>query len=457
MASRFAACVIFASWVLAPPSLKAQMGPGGPAYGPPPGAYVPGGPPPGYGPMMQAHPGGCGCPTCATGGMMGGGLYDGHGHGSGGFNTYHGQPAGFDDVLEISPFERYLTKVVRNMWIRLEYLSIDIDDPGEELLGERFLSSDPRVPFNITVPDPLNPGQTIIVGQGAAMDLGDISLLDTNGIRGTIGIPFREFDYEWSWWLLEQNTDAVEGNIPEIQTPGTSTFVVIQTLVDGQRVDDVALIFDESFDARVSAEAWGTDMKWVFPLSPQWPGLRVDPLIEARYVQFRENLNVQGVFSGEGITGVEVLDQTTVIDSDSYNHVYGAGVGLSARFVHPWVTVGIEPRASLALNTFRSRVTAENVLVTGDRQRTVDEGTKFSPTLEVQAYFKLHPSPNWTIVGGYNVMILSQITRPYDSIDYNLITDPATGNIVQSDISVDPDFHTMVIHGWTIGAEFSFR
>jgi hypothetical protein len=444
MASRFAACVIVASWVLAPPGLWAQPMPGGPAYGPPSGAWLPGEPPPGYGPMMQMHPGGCGCQTCSASGMMGAER----------LSVYHRQAAGYDDVLDVSPFERYLSKVMRNMWIRLEYLAWDIDDPGEELLGEETLTGDPRVPFDILVPDPVNPNNLIVAGVGSAQDLGRISLLDTDGIRGTIGIPFREFDYEWSWWLLEQNADAVEANIPEDQIPGIAIFSVIPTLVDGQLSDDIFILFDESFKARVTSELWGTDMKWVFPLSPQWPGLRVDPLIEARYMQFRENLTQVGVLSGEGLfTGPFGNEFATVIDAESINHVYGAGVGLSARFVHPWVTVGIEPRVSLALNTYQSELSAD---VFGDRRDTEDDGTVFSPTLDVQAYFKLHPTPHCTIVGGYNLLILSHVTRPYDSIRYNLITDPQA-TFPANDISVDPELETVVIHGWTIGAEFTFR
>jgi Putative beta barrel porin-7 (BBP7) len=234
---------------------------------------------------------------------------------------------------------------------------------------------------------------------------------------------------------------------------------VITTLVDGERSDLRFLLFDQSFEAATEVEIWGTDMKWVFPLSPQWPGFRCDPLIEARYLYFHENMNVVGGFSGDGPFTTDPLGPTllTGITSDSTNHLYGAGVGVRAQFVHPWITVGVEPRASLALNSFRNRVVAENVLANGDRQTTIEEDTIFSPIAEVGAYVKFHPTPHCTLVAGYNVFVIAQVTRPYDSIRYNLNTDPATGTIASSDISVDTEFHTMVFHGWSVGGEISFR
>ncbi|HUG92291.1 MAG TPA: BBP7 family outer membrane beta-barrel protein, partial [Planctomycetaceae bacterium] len=362
-------------------------------------------------------------------------------------------------ALEISPFERWFSKVARNMWIRIEYLNYDVFDPGEKLIGNRTRTGDARVPFNILEPDPLDPTTLLIAGRARAEDLGGISYLDTDGIRGTIGVPYRKFDYEWSWWAFEQNADVVRANIPTgNQTPGNAFLTVVPTLRNGQLRDDTFLFFDDSFEARAHVESWGTDMKWLFKRSPQWPGLRVDPLIEARFLQLHENMHVVGVFTGESaFAGPLANPLVTIIDSDSMNHIYGAGAGLSVRFVTPWVTFGVEPRGSLALNTYRSRVVAENVLANGVSQRTVDDGTTFSPTAELSAYFRLHPTPHCTIVGGYNALFVARVARPYESVRYDLLTDPVTGQIVSSDISVDTDFRMMLLHGFSIGAEFTFK
>ncbi|MBW3541654.1 MAG: BBP7 family outer membrane beta-barrel protein [Planctomycetes bacterium] len=347
---------------------------------------------------------------------------------------------------------------MRNMWVRLEYLTWDFDEPGDDLLGAKdsTLTANLREPFAFT--DIFG----TVLGAVSVPNLREITLKDIDGLRLTVGVPLREGDFEISGFVMEQASDKIIASLPDQQTAGNAVFVATSTLLNGS-ASGVILQFDDFFEARFVSELWGLESKYQFEMSPPWKSFRIDPFITFRYLQLHESLHQVGGFSDIAgqFGGPLPTTLVTVIDSDSNNHIYGPGLGLytRARFPNmngrlPQVTVSLEPRFTLGLNTFRNRVSAENVITANERVVTTDNKTIFSPVMEARAQVKIDLRPDFSIFGGYNFLYLPYVTRPQNNIRYNIID---TGAQVIPDYVVDTHKQEMGYHGWNVGAEWRFR
>src|SRR5262249_2274599 len=141
------------------------------------------------------------------------------------------------------------------------------------------------------------------------------------------------------------------------------------------------------------------------------------------------------------------------IDSDVNNRVYAPQLGVRFEYVHPWVTIGLEPKVAFGVNTINADVSTHHLRSPGDPTvSTRKSDTSFAPVGDFSVYGKLHLRDNFTINVGYQIIIAGGISRPANNIFYN-----DNGSAQPAAIVVAPTFDRMIWQGLTLGGEIRFR
>lgn len=349
-----------------------------------------------------------------------------------------------DSWDEAGPLELMLTQAFRRTWFRTEYLLWDIQNPTKERLGAPLANNVDL--NNFTVLDPVFFPQQLGFAHVPTTDR--LTLDDTNGVKLTFGIPFGPGELELSGFLLENQGD--KDTMPYLPSPAApfAQFAATTTFTNGQLGSNV-LVYDESFVMDYESEVWGADFKYVFDTMRPGEGIKLRPLVGARFINVREHLIQTGVYNNFRT----LPDLVSVIDSEANNHVFGGIVGARLEFVHRWFTVGIEPRAGGGINRYLARVETKNLRSVGDGiVRTEEKDTIFSPVIEGTCFARVHVSENISLSVGYNWLGLYNITRPAENIYYNdngpLPTPP--GVVVNAKTS------EMWVRGLMVGGEVRF-
>lgn len=235
---------------------------------------------------------------------------------------------------------------------------------------------------------------------------------------------------------------------------------VIPLLTNGQ-TGNAFLIYDGGYGANYHSDIWGTEAKLILDVGPENNGFSLKPLVGFRYMrldeQFRQvGLSSLNVLNLDPIQTTFVVPEPTrasIIDSQVHNNLYGMQVGTSAEYNHKWISLGVEPRISMGLNSYEAEVTTNNLRsVLDPRRTTVDEETKFAPVFDVSMYGQVHLTPYFSLHAGYNFTYLFRVTRPAGNIEYN-----DNGPTAPPGVVVDSDTEDLHIEGLTIGGEFRFR
>jgi len=348
-----------------------------------------------------------------------------------------------------SPLDAYLSQIVKDSWVRLEYLSWTYQRPGETILGSPIQGvRDPRVDFPVTV------GVTQ-VGFAHVENLGSLNLRDEQGLRATLGIPTNTGTFEANIFSFQEGRTGMEEviNPPAVGQPVGVTlfdFIATSTYTNGQ-VGPNLFLYDESFRANFTSDFWGAEANFVFdPLTPG-PGFNVRSLFGFRFVDLQERLSQVGVFDQNGFLQTP---QISTIDSIAKNRVYAPQIGLRAEYVNRWFTIGFEPKIAFGVNVYKAQVLADKIRSPGDPAvLTKATNEKFAPIGEFQVNGRVHVSRNFSLFVSYQILIAAGITRPHENIFYNDFgsTAPLTGIVVK------PAFENMVIQGLSVGGELRFR
>ena len=143
----------------------------------------------------------------------------------------------------------------------------------------------------------------------------------------------------------------------------------------------------------------------------------------------------------------------SIIDSDTSNYVYGPTIGFRAELGLPRVTLGIEPKLTMGVDSLRARVTTQNFRSLDDGTvRTQQKSSIFSPVGEIGLYVRWRVRDNISLHWGYNALWLFQITRPERNIYYN-----DNGQLAPPGIVLDTEHDDLKLHGMTFGGEIRFR
>ena len=350
-----------------------------------------------------------------------------------------------DDLIGDGWLEQNLEYIFSKSRFRLEYMHWDLDNPGNVLLGAPVAGvREPRQPFTVS-----DRTTGALIGQGAVPTLDLMSLRDVSGMRGTIEIPFKKFTFEYNAWFTQQTGHRLDLGATE----RGGNLIVTSLTRNGEVVADNTVAYNQSFNADLTTELWGTEGNFVLTdnlASQMYDGYRLalQPLFGFRYVQLKERLQQNGidtnVVSGE--------TRTAVIDSENTNNLYGPTIGLRAEVRGKWVTFGVQPKMTFGLNDYAINTSSQNLLVASEiRRQSREEHVEYAPIFELNAYLKVHLNENFALHVGYDFMWMDRVTRPWNSINYD---STQIGLLNVPNINTRDHLRDFYLNGLTVGGEF---
>jgi len=374
------------------------------------------------------------------------------------------------------PIEKFLGNVVSHSWLRVEFLMWNYRRPGDGIIGAPVNGLEQGVYPNqiegITAPVNLNDNPVYPAaqfGQTLFPTLASLENQDIPGVRGTWGIDLNGAELELSFFGMGQSSDEFFQDIAgprqrlALQDPaidpalGTTTQPnyaipllnngVIPSVADGTfgTIGPLsALAFTNTLNIEMESQLWGTELALLTAkripggVGPSWQWLG-----GFRYV------NLDETFS---ISGTSLVGPPSHIKSSTLNNLYGPEFGGRAAFTSRWVTFSATPRVTFGLNDRTSTVVSNVLGVAGPRisDRTVEFGTITQLNLATEFHF----SPAFSMFGGYDFMWMTGVTRPYENIVYNSVTNVA-GDVVP-EIGQHTNITNFMAHGFTIGAVFRY-
>ncbi|MEK6260276.1 MAG: BBP7 family outer membrane beta-barrel protein [Planctomycetota bacterium] len=360
----------------------------------------------------------------------------------------------FDD----SPLSKSIESSFRHAFFRTEYLLWSFSDPGRVVLGAPLLSGDDlRDPINVPVNDRVTGAP---IGFGVVPTLDGIQFSGNNGFRGTFGMPVGPGAFEASAFIFATKTSHL--NLTnEIQPLDPDdpfaifdhpTFVAQPVLIEGAPSIE-SLVYTDSYQAQLTANAWGTEANYIF--SPPNAGagdfLTFSPLVGVRYFYFQERLNQTGVYQFSDDL-VDFRPVTSRIDASTINNSYGPQIGFRTEVNISRLTLGAEPKVMLGFNSYQATLFTQNILSDAEPDLTIhDKQTTFGPLADVKLYSRLALSQNLHVFAAYNFMWAGMLTRPYNNVVYNISAPGGAGAFQQDVRSTD-----VILQGLSAGAEFRY-
>lgn len=346
-------------------------------------------------------------------------------------------------------------EATRSLWYRLEYLHWNIKDPGTAPLGANRLSGNEEGPFDAVD----------IVAEGFATqpNAGQFDLDNNNGLRFSLGSTTRVGDFEANVWVLNQSDSLIAidpirrfdllGDPDDNTIPNFFAATILTN--SGMLSDTTMLLYDQGYRASLKTEVFGTEANFVFnPFTPNQP-LTFRPMLGFQYFNFREGLLIAG---GDERNAMDPGDpDATVIynrriSAKSLNNVYAPQIGLRAEFAHEWFTVGVSPKFLLGFNRRRDQLGTAQLLQLDDRSYEEEHSTEFAPGFDLQVDARVHVNEHFSLFVGYQLYVLSNISRPAD----NIIYDSLGGTEANLQLRTSK-LHQMWFDGLTVGAELRFH
>ena len=378
---------------------------------------------------------------------------------------------------ENRPIEHFLHEVTSRSWMRLEFMQWSFQGPQAGTIGAPVSGLQNVVPNNsveginspILVNDNLNGGNT--AGFTLFAQSNGLDLIDTPGIRGTLGVAMNGGDLEMSFFGFQQQSSVTAYNnidgprqILAAQIFADTGVVVdpaiglqtipnyaIPLLTDGS-VTDVAglnsLIFDQSLQATLSSQMWGSELTFLTDRYVPGEGFGFQWLGGLRYTNLAESYNIHGTYDG----GAAVADRTTNISSAVNSNYYGPEAGARFSVNTRWFTLSATPRIMMGLNDYTATVSA-NAIGTG---LTTFESSKvnFGTVTQLNLAAEVHLNTKFSVYGGYDFMWLTQVSRPDQNIYYNSISAGAAG--FTPDIRQNVQYSNFAANGFSLGAVFRY-
>lgn len=377
---------------------------------------------------------------------------------------------------ENRPIEHFLHEVTSRSWMRLEFMQWSLQGPrggtiGAPVSGLQFVvpnNSIEGIDVPILVNDNLNGGNT--AGLTLFPQSNGLDLIDTPGIRGTLGVAMNGGDLELSFFGFQQQSSQTafnnidgprqiladeiiaQGGISVDPAIGISTNpnYAIPLLTNGT-VTDVAgmnsLIFDQSLQATLSSQMWGSELAFLTDRYVPGEGFGFQWLGGLRYTNLDESYTIHGTYDGGA-----VADRTTNIRSAVNSNYYGPEAGARFSVNTRWFTLSATPRIMMGLNDHTATVSA-NAIGTG---LTSFESNKvnFGTVTQLNLAAEVHLNTKFSVFGGYDFMWLTQVSRPDQNIYYNSISGGAAG--FTPDIRQNVNYSNFAANGFSLGAVFRY-
>lgn len=171
-----------------------------------------------------------------------------------------------------------------------------------------------------------------------------------------------------------------------------------------------------------------------------------------RYIRFDNALS----FSAIGFDGTEFFDGDSDVDNELlggqiggdvwYHLMPGWNFGIGAKL--GWVANSVEQDLTAAFNSAGPGATADTVSITRDDSET---GTMFE--LDLATTFRLTHS--WTLRGGYYLLAIEEVASGTLNTEF---VQSAAAEVAGGGLAAAPDldFDSVVLQGFTIGAEYAW-
>ena len=380
---------------------------------------------------------------------------------------------------ENRPIEHFLHEVASRSWLRMEFMQWSFQGPDAGTIGAPVTGLQFVVPNNsiqgidvpILVNDNLNAGNT--AGFTLFAQSNGLDLIDTPGIRGTLGVAMSGGEMELSFFGFQQQSsvtaynnidgprqilaDEILATTGVVLDPAIGSTInpnyAIPLLTDGNVTNVAALnslIFDKSLEARLSSQMWGSELAFLTDRYVPGEGFGFQWLGGLRYTNLDESYNIHGTYDG----GDLVVNRTTDIRSAVNSNYYGPEAGARASVTTRWFTLSATPRIMMGLNDHRATLTSNAVGtgVTSFEDRSVNFGTITQLNLAAE----IHLNTKFSVYGGYDFMWLTQVSRPDKNIYYNSISGGAAPAQFTPDIRQDVQYSNFTANGFSLGAVFRY-
>lgn len=343
------------------------------------------------------------------------------------------------------PIEKALEYVFGEAQFRFDYLDWQLDMPGNASLGAPVSGvQNTREPFEVF--DRVTGASR---GNAIVPTLDTLSLRDVPGMRGMMTLPYKDFSLEVNAFFTGQTGDSVT-----LDPSRLGTLVATTLTVNGSPATDGALIYDQLFTADLTSQLWGAEGNILLadPLGhTMYNGLilNLEPLVGFRYLQLDEMLHQQGTDTNAGTISPAL---TSVINSTTINNIYGPTLGIRIEARSKFLTFGVQPKITFALNDYSAAVYTADLFAAGETPTiTRIEEIDYTALFEFNAYLKWHVTESCNIHVGYDYMFASRVARPYKAIRYDSIRLSGTN---APNVRVQRDLDDFFLQGLTVGAEF---
>ncbi len=361
----------------------------------------------------------------------------------------------FGGVEEIPPSNTRVGPPVHfNGWfLRTEYLNWNISAPNKNtLLGAPVAGVlYPQNGFVAFAPGTNNPEAFAFVPTTEGITLNSL-----HGTRVTAGADFLYGGgFEVSGFILARKESGFtfsgfgSKDLSNFGFPGVVVPEVFATSTNfNGQISNHLFLYNVSYTAVFQSQVWGTEANF-FPDYDASGPFQFKPLIGGRYINFSERLTQVGVFQDRTIA-VPPVD--TTIGSQTTNNLWGAQGGFRAQVVTKYVEAGVTPKVlflgdTAVANVFSTHFRSNNDPTLTTRSTT----TNFMFGADVSTYATLNLHPNFSIRGGYDLLVLSHVARPQKSIIYN---DNGAGS--PPGIISKVGFTDALIYGFSVAAELRF-
>jgi hypothetical protein len=404
-----------------------------------------------------------------------------------------------------TPLGKLLTETFRHAWFRGEYIQWTISKPGPALLGDQpadgVANNVAGIPGSGSATNGFNPGGPAnvpisngvefvrsvngIPGLAQSPTLDNNTIQNSNGYRGTFGLPVWAGSLEVSAFVLAQNNTNFDGNNwiqPQILanpavTPGNilgqtgpklgqnglpaTNFqpaqffsqALLTNFVRTPFATTAFLDYDLNYNARLSTSAWGTEGNYIMDsVNPNAP-FQFRPTFGFRYFNYRDRLDQTGQYSQPSALDPTVTTVVTrQIGSAATNNLFGPQMGVRAEYSWSRFLVGVEPKLMLGLNSYQINLNTANILSSTDPSQTLlARSTTFSPMVDLRGYGNIALSKNVSAYISYNFLWAGNVTRSFNDVIYNTNTITNT-----SDFAIKKELTNVSLQGMSFGFDIKY-
>lgn len=347
---------------------------------------------------------------------------------------------------------RALQDTSHGLWFRLEWMSTNIDSPGNTLLGAPLANiPDPRQPFDV-----LLPGGAITTAR--VLDTSAVNFDNINGLRGTLGIPLSFGHIEGMVWGTENSTSRINTNELPATNPLQPVEVIATSLLTNGAPGSTVILYDAAFRALYSSDIFSAELNLYYGWRNPRLGLRTLPVAGFRFVDYDEKLVQTGVYnntSGLNPGGILIDPLVRRIESRVDNDLYSLQAGFRSEFAHQHFTLGVEPKLAVALNhyqatvnTFDLRDSPYDPVVDDGATKSIETQNLVAPYFDLNLYAKIHLTQSIHLRVGWNYTVFSNISRADDNIFYN---DNGIGN--PPAVTARGEEESLGVSSFTLGGE----